>query len=783
MANSISERVKYMWEHWNIRVAVQFSLALQILLIGLAPSRKWTSNKLVNLLVWSSYLLADATANFAVGLIFNGKSSPPDHVSPAENSKLLAFWAPFLLLHLGGPDTITAFALEDNQLWLRHLLAFIVRFATTGYVFFRNLRKNKVIIPTALLFLAGTIKYLERTYSLYLASKDKFRASMLRKPDPGINFAKFAEVVASKKPEELPEVKTENRREAMVTDAVTDFCLDIRKLEDLDVVQEAHKYFKIFKGLIVGIIYSFEQRDKSRHFFNSISAEDAFKVIAAELNFLYEVLYTKVVVVHSMLGMILRFISCSSVSAALATFHFYVKKHGFDRFDVKVTYALLLGAIGLDGVSILMAIFSNWTIVAVLESMPRPEDRSHWVLRLFSKFLILKRPKMYVCEPDKHTTLLTCIPFRSWSESVPGYNVIRYCLKQRPRKIHNVMHSIQRVICYLGIDKIANQCCVIINKVGQCINISSRKVIQFLFIHYQVYEYIEDNQVFEYIQAWFDKVIPCLNSFKKGLIDLVGLKDFLDELKYASSEPLTVELWAFIFSELQMKSWLIDDPETARKICSARGEWVLQRHGLDKNGSDLMAYVVDVTYDESVLMWHIATELLCNDKKGIDNCSNEREFSKILSDYMLYLLIMQPTMMAAVAGISKLRFEDTCADAKRFFKKRGIRPNNLKKACRLILEVNTEFKPAEVKRDGSLSVLFTASMLAKELRKLREQKWKILSQVWVEMLSYAASHCNATSHAVQLSKGGELVTFVWLLMSQFGVGNQFQSNYSLLLQG
>ncbi|MBA0862126.1 hypothetical protein Goshw_004800, partial [Gossypium schwendimanii] len=30
--------------------------------------------------------------------------------NPEENSDLLAFWAPFLLLHLGGPDTITAFA-------------------------------------------------------------------------------------------------------------------------------------------------------------------------------------------------------------------------------------------------------------------------------------------------------------------------------------------------------------------------------------------------------------------------------------------------------------------------------------------------------------------------------------------------------------------------------------------------------------------------------------------------------------------------------------------------
>ncbi|KAF2293510.1 hypothetical protein GH714_002357 [Hevea brasiliensis] len=32
----------------------------------------------------------------------------------------------------------------------------------------------------------------------------------------------------------------------------------------------------------------------------------------------------------------------------------------------------------------------------------------------------------------------------------------------------------------------------------------------------------------------------------------------------------------------------------------------------------------------------------------------------------------------------------------------------------------------------------------------------------------------ATSHDRQLTKGGELVTFVWPLMAHFGIGNQFQ---------
>jgi hypothetical protein len=95
----------------------------------------------------------------------------------------------------------------------------------------------------------------------------------------------------------------------------------------------------------------------------------------------------------------------------------------------------------------------------------------------------------------------------------------------------------------------------------------------------------------------------------------------------------------------------------------------------------------------------------------------------------------------------------------------------------MILAVNTDVRPVDLKGDRSKSVLFDACILAKELKKLDGQKrWKLMSEVWVELLSYAASHCRANSHAAQLSKGGELITFVWLLMAHFGIGDQFQIN-------
>lgn len=101
------------------------SLLFQTSLIFLAPMRKRTSKKLLAAVLWTAYLLADWTANYAVSQITKNQGKETEPGDPPKNKKLLALWAPFLLLHLGGPDTITALALEDNALWQRHLFGLV----------------------------------------------------------------------------------------------------------------------------------------------------------------------------------------------------------------------------------------------------------------------------------------------------------------------------------------------------------------------------------------------------------------------------------------------------------------------------------------------------------------------------------------------------------------------------------------------------------------------------------------------------------------------------------
>ncbi|CAB4275919.1 unnamed protein product [Prunus armeniaca] len=711
--NPIPTSVKRLWERWNLRGFILLSLTLQTILILGAPFRKRAPNMAIIFTIWSSYLLADWAANFAIGLISNSQGNARG--TGDNNEDLLAFWAPFLLLHLGGPDTITAFALEDNTLWLRHFLGLIFQVIAAIYVFIQSFPTNKLWPSTILLFLAGTIKYAERTRGLYLASLDNFKESMLKTPDPGPNYAKLMEEYSSKKEAKLPthiELTAERSKESRTVTYVAEPG-DMEN--DIAMVRHAYHFYKIFRGLIVDLIFSFHERFESRAFFQEREAKDAFRLIAIELNFVYEALFTKAVVVHSTQGCIFRAISFTAVSIALG-FFYKLEKHDYHKFDVGITYTLLFGALGLDSIALFMLIFSDWTVAALTKYWQKS-----FVATILKKYLSFKRPNW-----SKNTSCLDRISqilFRRWYESISTFNLIDYSLKERKKMFPNIFD-------YPGI---------------------------------------------AYIK----------------IIDLLGLKDLRDKMKYRHSTPLTKVLWEFIFKELQSKSMLADDPETAKRICSARGDWVLQDG--DWNSTDhstLLRYIVEVDYDQSILLWHIATEFCYNmelsDGEGLkiskaalsDGC----KISKALSDYMLYLLVMQPTLTSSVAGIGQIRFRDTCAEAEKFFSRRELgsgRSGGVKQqleACQRILEVNTEVEPVAVKGDRSKSVLFDACILAKKLMELKEKKWELMSKVWVELLSYTAGHCRANDHVQLLSKGGELVTFVWLLMAHFGIGVQFQIN-------
>ncbi|XP_076915082.1 uncharacterized protein LOC143574314 [Bidens hawaiensis] len=722
----IPPKWKQLWDTWDLRGFIILSISLQTFLIFVAPLRKRTKKNWVVMPLWIAYLLADWAANFAVGLISNSQGNPDEapgkkNRNLVENEDLLAFWAPFLLVHLGGPDTITAFALEDNELWLRHLLGLVFQCIAAVYVFVQSLPHNGLWIPTMLMFMTGIIKYVERTRSLYLASADRFKEVILTEADPGSNYAKMMGEYKSKKAAKLP-----TSIEVVKDSATTTISANKAKkgkLTELEVVQYGYQFYEKFRGLIVDMIFSRKERNQSRDFFLNRNPKDAFKVVEVELNFIYEVLFTKLPVVYGRIGFISRFFALATVCLAIVLF-IMKGKSNYHKEDVTITYGLLFGALVLDLSALLMLVFSDWTIISLRKS-PDLEPDNSLKSRIITSVLTLRtegtlQPSQNRTEQKKVNVLDKCrnwlpmtIMKRRWSETISTFNLIDYCL-------HPLARPYQKV---------------------------------------------------------FDKL---------------GINGFIDSIVFVDSKKFSEELRDFIFYELKSKSELADDLETSKEISSARGDWVLR---VEEGWSGLLKYVGGVDYDQSIIQWHIATEICYNanlyDEKnnnGTPESVKEREISKLLSDYMLYLLMMQSSMMSAVAGIAQIRFRDTCAETKRFFndmksnKESASQNKNGDKhiqACMDILNVSTDVEPVAIKGDRSKSLLFDGCILAKklidiDLTKPNLKKWGILSKVWVELLCYAASHTRASMQAAQVSKGGELITIVWLLMTHFGLGDQFQ---------
>ncbi|KAF7847685.1 hypothetical protein BT93_L2725 [Corymbia citriodora subsp. variegata] len=657
----------------NLRMAILASLSLQVFLIFFGPVRKRCSKRWIRNLIWLAYLAADWVVDYAFGLMVQAQSS--SGMSDCEANaygNLLAFWAPFLLLHLGGPDTVTAVALEDNELWGRHLLNLLCQVGAAGYVFYQSFPNGTLIVPTILLFIGGTIKYIERTCALYFASFSKFRGSLLPPADAGPNYAEKTEQIAAAGSFH----STVEPQYSLLHDGAEEGQI----LDDETVIKEAFFYFTSFKGILVDLIFSHQDRRNSYEFFSVRTAKDAFRVIEAELNFFYDVLYTKAAIVHRPTGYLFRAISFGSIVAAFACFY-VLNKHGFHEYDIQITYALLLGALSLEFVALGLLICSDWTIAKIVTS--EEYRRSQFVGRIFVKFFLMVKS-----ESSPFALHMICA---RWSRSLFQYNLIEFRLRKWPK--------------------------------------------------------------------WIEKILA-----------LIPLGKLLEDLKSEQVKPYSEELGELIFDELKRKAKTSLRKER-KQICSARGEWALEHTKTEQDCQNLLRFVRDVDYGESLLLWHIATEL-CYNKDESEN--NHRKYSKVLSDYMLHLMIKEPDLMSVVIGIGQIRFRDTCADLDRFLSDESKTNITEENVCESLLSVPTPLSSIEVKGDRSKSVLFDACILAKGLETLQENKWEIVSEVWVELLAHAAINCRPYMHAQQLSKGGELVALVWLLMVHLGLSEQFQ---------
>ncbi|PKU87755.1 uncharacterized protein LOC110099645 [Dendrobium catenatum] len=649
-------KYKQLWSDWGIRVLMLLSLSIQIILIFLGRWRKTSTSKWIQMLVWSSYLLADWVADFVLGQLSNAMDDS------SSSNAIIALWAPFLILHLGGPDTITAYSMEDNALWPRHLVGLIYELIIAFYVLVRSMPNTRLLAPTILIFFVAIIKYAERTYSLYKASTEGFRSSI-----------------------------TSSARKKSISISFTTSDVD-----DLNVLNGSFGIYLVSKPSFIdsypySIIY-----DVYRNDFMESLGNNTLKVMGVILSYAYDDLYTKAAVNHSRVGYILRALCSICIMMAFSLF-VLAPKDDYDKLDVAVTYVLLVASIFLDAMATIMLLFSDWMMVTLLNVKK---------LRKFSKLLA------------KHIFRIkrVCLKRKYWLREMPQLNLINNCLKNStlnkgPRRsmmdwIKEKLSSVLGTKSYLS---------------------GYLDYKGFTFYTSQPIQATEELQ--DILTTYAHRRIPiCLNESSKPI--------FLEDIQ----EVTTALNWV--------------DPS-------------------------FFEHISELPFDQQVLVWHISTELCfhwksehlhplyphqitieAEDKKL--RCS-KMEVCKCLSNYMMYMVLRRPEMMSTMGGKSPLIFRLTCEAMVQFIC-RLVDNNRLSLPNAKVEEVCREMLTTPIGSIQAQSLFDLAVVLAHLMLLIKDEvRWHVFTTVWTDLLIQGAKNTKAITHVKQLSRGGELLTFIWLL--------------------
>ncbi|KAF8669861.1 hypothetical protein HU200_051037 [Digitaria exilis] len=318
------------WGKWGLRISVLGSLAVYVVMAILSGARRRSS---ASLLLWvvpwilgAAYQGADMAAASAIGSL----SLCDSNASEAAEQQLIAF----LLLHLAGPDNMTASTLEDNTLSVRKFVEMTLQYfgifsAITSYLYYGGGHNSRVLFNASfIMVLVGWFRYVERAGAQLLAKW------------------LFTNSVAMGTSEE-------------------DEDLSSRRLDDMEALLLAQDLFHIWRRALADASVepeSASHRTGEKIF--SLGWESMCKVVEMELSLMY--LYTKAMMarVSWPFNVILRLVSPPATAAAASLFWIHHKSDNGGRINGSfygITYLLLGAAFAMDVVWLLRALGSIWT--------------------------------------------------------------------------------------------------------------------------------------------------------------------------------------------------------------------------------------------------------------------------------------------------------------------------------------------------------------------------------------------------------------------------------------
>ncbi|KAI8570242.1 hypothetical protein RHMOL_Rhmol01G0019000 [Rhododendron molle] len=584
--------------------------------------------------------MADWVATVALGKLSDVQGN-------LEKSNLLwAIWAPLLLLHLGGPNSITAYSLEDNQLWLRHLLGLLVQISTAMYVILMSWKNSWFTFMSLPALVAGVIKYGERTWVLKSVSDDKF---LHWRP-----FGSLRDKYSTEGHDYVRVLVVAYERLDRFMEYLVDGGLGLGPV-DVDGSPSFGPVDDVDGGIGIGPV-----DDHWGNIEDNI-LRDALEV---KTGLMYGLLYTKAAVIYSKGGFIMRCISfgCTVivlVGLTIQIVHLKTREEddGHDEenwheMDIAITELLTVGAVALEIYAAIEIFSSNWMMLWLIK-----QGRGEWVIWLSQRFpWLFNKKKKY------------------WSQKIGQFDLLGYCLKLTEPDVQ-ISQSGKLIRSVLGHNYEVKW------------NKSRHKTVY--FVHPPVY-----NAILEYFhKPWIG------SSISDSLIrELDGIWAIVGDPNMPGSFLFIVK-WVHLTTEICYRL------ET---------EWDAGHHF----GSD------------PTTLW-----------------MENREASKALSDYMMYLLVMHPSLLPNVGPLFPL--ERDLSNPRRL----AGDARDVNGACHYLLRHEEEY---------------IIRMIADHLKgKEKQKRWEIIKLIWLRMLQAAAHGPNGFTqkdgHFQKLRQGGELLTLIWFI--------------------
>ncbi|CAL4903866.1 unnamed protein product [Urochloa decumbens] len=190
------------------------------------------------------------------------------------------------------------------------------------------------------------------------------------------------------------------------------------------------------------------------------------------------------------------------------------------------------------------------------------------------------------------------------------------------------------------------------------------------------------------------------------------------------------------------------------------GEHTLRRNGVL---GDFQWAISKETTGHIILIWHIATSV-CHFSfiKGPLERGNVESYhvATILSSYCVHLMSSAPELLP-----------DHIYDTQLLFKAVQLRARQCLQGCSSnagIYDRLTDYQP----KDRYDTILAEGKRLGDQIERSMGdtgKRWKMLAEMWMEMLLSIAPSDNVTGHIQKLATGGELITHLWALLTHAGI--------------